>query len=176
MKLVSIILPPDVYTTNDQAFLAYVTHPPQNLTFNTSVLIISSGPDGKPAYSGLPACAPNNMSNDRFYECLPGPKWLLNSTDYGHADMFDDVARTAMNTVCATCSQLPMLTTCNFAQFRQDEANTIVNFIEGILSGVNEQQYLTFVQNPDPYFNSRTTIKSNVQQITPSNGFCQSYS
>ncbi|CAF4686175.1 unnamed protein product [Rotaria sp. Silwood1] len=96
--------------------------------------------------------------------------------DTHEADMFDDVARTAMNTVCATCSQLPMLTTCNFAQFRQDETNAIVNFTKGILSGVNGQQYLTFLQNPDPYFNSRATIKSNVQQITPSNGFCQSYS
>ena len=34
--------------------------------------------------------APENLSNNRFYEALDGPTFLLNFTDYGHADILDD--------------------------------------------------------------------------------------
>ncbi|CAF1370643.1 unnamed protein product [Didymodactylos carnosus] len=153
----------------------YVTHPPAKLSFNTSVLIMSTGLDARAAYPGEPACAPDSMSNNRFYQCLSGPKWLLNFTNYGHADMLDEPARVGNNIICSTCSQLPIATTCNYEKFRQDEANAIVNFTQGILNGINGQQQLQFLQQPQLYFSSRVTIKPNIQEVKPSNGFCQHY-
>ncbi len=41
----------------------------------------------------FPPCAPDKLSNLRFYNALRAPKWLLNFTDYGHADMLDPFFR-----------------------------------------------------------------------------------
>lgn len=69
----------------------FVTHPPNQLAFVVPTLLIMTGYDAVPAHENEhTACAPVNISNTRFYECLPGPTWLLNFTDYGHADILDD--------------------------------------------------------------------------------------
>lgn len=37
----------------------------------------------------FPPCAPENLSNRRFFDALAGPTWMLNATDFGHLDMLD---------------------------------------------------------------------------------------
>jgi len=69
-------------------------HPPNKLNFNIPSLIISGGLDSVPGIDGLgnlfPACAPEDLSNDRFYDALTGPTILVNTTEYGHIDCLDD--------------------------------------------------------------------------------------
>lgn len=69
---------------------SYVTNPPNQLAFVTPTLVIANGYDSVPVFHGSPPCAPANLSNTRFYECMPGPTWMLNFTAYGHADILDD--------------------------------------------------------------------------------------
>jgi len=68
--------------------------PPNKLNFQIPSLIISGGLDSVPGVDGLgnlfPACAPEDLSNDRFYDALTGPTILVNTTEYGHIDCFDD--------------------------------------------------------------------------------------
>ena len=37
-----------------------------------------------------PACAPADLSNDRFYNAFYAPRWQINATQYGHGDFLDD--------------------------------------------------------------------------------------
>lgn len=137
-------------------------------------MIISAGRGNQPSLPGSTSgCAPDHMSNDRFYQCLSGPKWFLNFTDFGHSDVMDTSYRIIFNLIgCTTCplQQQP----CSYADYIQDTANAMANFTKGILNGVNGLESLDFLSNPQPYFESRVTIKSTVQSIHPSNGFCQS--
>lgn len=34
-------------------------------------------------------CAPAEISNQRFYDALPGPSWMVNATNFGHGDMLE---------------------------------------------------------------------------------------
>lgn len=39
---------------------------------------------------GLTApCAPEELSNRRFYDGMIGPTWMVNATGYGHADLLE---------------------------------------------------------------------------------------
>lgn len=67
-----------------------VTNPPVQLDFVTPTLIIANGLDSDAKFPPMVPCAPANISNIRFYECLPGPTWLLNFTSYGHIGVLDD--------------------------------------------------------------------------------------
>lgn len=69
----------------------FITDPPKPLDFVIPTLLITTGYDSvSPSPHGHMSCAPANMSNERFYTCLPGPTWMLNFTQYGHADILDD--------------------------------------------------------------------------------------
>ena len=37
----------------------------------------------------LPSCAPEELSNARFYNALNGEVWLNNATEFGHVDFMD---------------------------------------------------------------------------------------
>jgi len=50
---------------------------------------------GHPEIGFFPACAPEDLSNDRFYDALTGDVWFVNATDYGHIDFFDFVVTSA---------------------------------------------------------------------------------
>jgi len=72
----------------------YCIHPPNMLNFQTPTMIISGGLDSIPGIDNLggimPACAPEELANDRFYDALTGPTMLINTTEYGHVDCLDD--------------------------------------------------------------------------------------
>lgn len=68
----------------------FVTNPPEQLSFTIPTLMLSTGLSNVPVNPKFTSCAPTNISNERFYTCLPGPTWYLNFTDYGHADILDD--------------------------------------------------------------------------------------
>ena len=72
----------------------YCIDPPNLLNFQTPTMIISGGLDSVPGLDNLggimPACAPEKLANDRFYNALTGPTMLINTTEYGHMDCLDE--------------------------------------------------------------------------------------
>jgi len=82
--------------------------PPNLLNFQVPTLIIAGGLDSVPGVDGLgnlfPACAPEEFSNDRFYDALTGPTVMINTTQYGHLDCVDDDVYNLISTLhlCAT--------------------------------------------------------------------------
>ncbi|CAF1017509.1 unnamed protein product [Brachionus calyciflorus] len=81
-------------------FKIYITNPPVQLPFLTPTLIIRTGLDNVPSNPLFPPCAPEKVSNGRFYESLSGPTWYLNFTQYGHADILDDFLRLPASLIC----------------------------------------------------------------------------
>ena len=69
----------------------FVTKPPAQLPFAIPTLIAATGLGAVPLLPILPACAPYDMSNYRFYKSLSGPTWYMNFTQYGHNDFLNDV-------------------------------------------------------------------------------------
>merc|ERR1711935_1167274 len=71
----------------------YCIEPGTNVNFQTPTLIVSGGLDSTPGmdHTGgiVPACAPQDLSNDRFFNAMTGPTLLINTTDYGHIDCMD---------------------------------------------------------------------------------------
>lgn len=72
----------------------YCIHPPAKLNFNIPAMIISGGLDGVAGVDNLgdlfPPCAPDELANRRFYDALTGPTIIVNTTQYGHIDVFDE--------------------------------------------------------------------------------------
>lgn len=85
--------PVDGYDPRSSKTSDFVTHPPDQLAFLIPTLLIASGLSALPKGPGFGPCAPPNISNTRFYDCMPGPTWFLNFTTYGHADILDDYVR-----------------------------------------------------------------------------------
>ena len=67
--------------------------PGEKLNFETPILLLTAGLDGIPGISNtggiVPACAPDELSNLRFWDAFNGRAWLNNATVYGHTDFFD---------------------------------------------------------------------------------------
>ena len=67
--------------------------PGEKLPFTTPTLIITAGFDSvngfDPNNEVIPSCAPEELSNKRFYDALNGEVWMNNATLYGHADFMD---------------------------------------------------------------------------------------
>jgi hypothetical protein len=74
------------------------------LPFKTPTLIIVTGLDNKSSFSKYgPSCAPDLIANERFYKSLDGPTWLMNFTDYGHADNLNGLFRLVAGIMCSSC-------------------------------------------------------------------------
>merc|ERR1719428_932408 len=51
------------------------------------------------------ACAPDRISNQRFFNAWSGPIWMVNATKYGHLDVNDDSVEKMGGIICATDSE-----------------------------------------------------------------------
>lgn len=106
----------------------FITHPGQLLPYEIPVLVVESALSAVRALPGELPCAPNLLSNMRFYNAMRGPKWYVNISDYGHTDFYDDYYRIAGSGLCKTCSH-----NCNFKAYRHLMKDLISNFAKGIL-------------------------------------------
>ncbi|CAF0760439.1 unnamed protein product [Rotaria sp. Silwood1] len=131
----------------------FVTHPPTPLPFRTPALIISNGLDNIPAFKEGPPCAPNNISNDRWYRSLYGPTFLVNLTNYGHADNLDEPFHEASKLMCEPCKG----TICDFLQYKTDEATLITSFVYAIFN--RDIQQLKIIENPQSFLQSHVSNK-----------------
>lgn len=63
----------------------YCTTPGEKLSFDVPALLLRTGLDPK-VKLGV-ACAPDRISNQRFFDAWSGPIWMANATKYGHLDV-----------------------------------------------------------------------------------------
>merc|ERR1712012_638792 len=69
----------------------YCITPGELLNFRTPTLIVAGGLDTIPGLGFGPACAPVELGSDRFYNAMAGPTLILNTTQFGHADLLDEL-------------------------------------------------------------------------------------
>jgi hypothetical protein len=109
--------------------------------------------DNVPVSKNAPACAPSNTSDDRWYRSLYGPTFLVNLTDYGHADNLDDPYHEASKLMCTPCKG----DICNFPQYKNDEATLITSFVHAIFN--QDLRQLQIVQVPQGFLKSHVSNK-----------------
>ena len=113
----------------------FVIHPPAKVNFTIPALHIETGNDPVPAFrhaKKYPACAPANMSNNRFYDAWRGPIWQINATRYGHLDVCDNgIFRLVSSPICREEKGVDLTI------YRDTVADLMHCFIRGILDGEN---------------------------------------
>ncbi len=120
--------------------------------------------DNVPVNKYFPPCAPNNISNDRWYRSLYGPTFLVNITDYGHADNLDDPFHEASKAMCTPCKG----DICNFPQYKNDEATLITSFVNAIFT--RDLRQLNIIKNPQAFLKSQTSNKSDLHNYDYNTG------
>jgi len=66
--------------------------PGEPLEFSLPSAVLAAGYDSFPGHPDIaiwPACAPEELSNTRFYDALLGNVWYVTAEDYGHIDFYD---------------------------------------------------------------------------------------
>lgn len=165
-----------------KVLLCLFLDPPTPLPFRTPALIISTGlgkfvpipsfsfnreyftVDGLPSSKLTPACAPNNISNDRWYRSLYGPTFFVNFTDFGHADNLDGLPAQVSQFMCSTCKG----TVCNFPQFKADEAKLITTFVHGIFTQNPDQ--IRLIENPNWFLEMTLSHKYDLHNYNYTTG------
>jgi chlorophyllase len=107
----------------------FITTPGVMLPYATPVLVLATELD-QAHKEMVPACAPNNISNLRFYNAMSGPKWFLNVSKYGHVDFYNAEYRDLSKVMCETCRK-----NCDFSEYKNLVKEAILNFIDGVLNG-----------------------------------------
>eukprot|EP01065_Artemidia_motanka_P028177 TRINITY_DN33426_c0_g1_i1.p1 TRINITY_DN33426_c0_g1~~TRINITY_DN33426_c0_g1_i1.p1 ORF type:complete len:314 (+),score=122.47 TRINITY_DN33426_c0_g1_i1:65-1006(+) len=78
----------------------YCITPGQKVKFSVPALLLRTGLD--PVAKSVVACAPDRISNQRFYDAWAGPVWEANATGYGHLDVNDAGISGMGGLLCAT--------------------------------------------------------------------------
>ena len=84
---------------------------------------------GRPDALIWPPCAPDEFSNNRFYDAFFGPTWFINATDYGHGDMLEPEILVTLRASGICASNLGM--EIEDDTFRHAIAGEIVAFLRG---------------------------------------------
>lgn len=71
----------------------FAIHPPRPVGLRTPALHVETGMDPRSVSKHAPACAPERLSNQRFFHAWRlNPVWQLNATSFGHMDIANDAA------------------------------------------------------------------------------------
>jgi len=120
--------------------------PGEYLNYDTPSLLLMTGLDHTPGSNLMgdlmPSCAPDDLSNMRFFNALPGPTWFVNATAYGHGDCLEDYFYNTLllTHFCATDK------TQDRDIYKAFVAGETVSFIKTILDG--DCEYLPFIEDP----------------------------
>jgi len=130
--------------------------PGEYLNYEVPTLVIMAGLDNQPGFNIgnlVPACAPDDLSNTRFYNAMPGNTWFVNATAYGHGDCLDEFYYDAMMAIhfCGSDKTQDRVTYRSFA------AGEIVSFMNAILYGQCDE--LMYIEDP-----SRMTVDATVMK------------
>lgn len=171
MKALILLDPVDGY--DPFGFLKiYITNPPEQLPFAIPTIVIRTGLANVPVNPLFSSCAPDKVSNKRFYDSLPGPTWFLNFTQFGHADILDDYLRKVASFLCKACEE-----DCEFELYRDSVVTAINLFYNGI--NFRNQKYINALEDPENsgFFNPKIKIKAifktNGYDIFKTGPFCE---
>merc|ERR1712215_621655 len=129
--------------------------PGEYLNYDTPTLLIMTGLDNTPGSniigSMTPPCAPDELSNMRFYNAMPSNTWLVNATAYGHGDCLDELYYNAMQLIhfCGTDKDQDRVS------YRSFISGEIVSFLSAMLYDCN---YLMYIEDPSTMPVLATTI------------------
>merc|ERR1739838_482449 len=139
----------------------FVITPGTYLNYDTPTLVLMAGLDNTPGSHIIgdttPSCAPDDLSNTRFYDAMPGQAWLVNNTQFGHGDLLDEFYYNAMTAIhfCGTDKSQDR------ELYRAVIAGTIVSFSAAVLD--NQCEALQYIEDADMTPVDSTTItKSSV--------------
>merc|ERR1719348_49258 len=124
----------------------YAVTPGEYLNYDTPTLVLMTGLDNMPGFNLVgdivPACAPEDLSNLRFYDALAGPTWLVNATAFGHADCLEDFYYNTLLVThfCSTDS------TQDRDVYQHFVAGEVVSFIKATLE--EDCEYLPYIEDP----------------------------
>lgn len=105
----------------------YCTTVGEKLPFDTPALLLRTGLD--PVKKHGIACAPDRISNQRFFDAWSGPIWLANATNYGHLDVNDADVTAIGGVACAAQN------TFDDAIYHDHIAELVQRFIATIFDG-----------------------------------------
>jgi len=89
-----------------------------------------------------PACAPREVASEYFFSHFNGARWLMEATEYGHADMLDGIYYQALKTI----SFCKVAVTKDPAKFRLFVAGAIAAFVSGTTQG--DPNVLRYLEDP----------------------------
>lgn len=113
-------------------------------SFDTPILFIAAGlgsVSGRDMGPHWPACAPRDVASEYFFNHFSGPRWLVEATEYGHADMLGGIYYQALKTIsfCKVAVEMDP------DKFRLFIAGAISSFAHGTKQ--NDQNILKFIED-----------------------------
>lgn len=126
--------------------------PGQKLNFTLPSLLLNNGLDPQATNVLFPPCAPEALSNDRFYDAMRGPIWAVNATEFGHLDCCD-----TQSSLCPTNSSTDK------AVYKETLVAAAASFL-GALFGQRPQSDLHQLEDPD-FFNVSVLLKHNYNGV-----------
>jgi len=106
----------------------FVITPGKFVNYTTPSLTVGDGLGTVPVNSFFPACEPVKMNFPRFYQAHYCPKYAVNATIWGHADILDPLYWEASRLIC-TPNQDP---NANYANYRRFMSGVVVAFWQTI--------------------------------------------
>merc|ERR1712232_1489821 len=100
--------------------------PGKKLNFDTPALLLRTGLD--PVVKKMVACAPDKLSNDRFFNAWSGPIWMVNATGYGHLGVNDPGTAKMGDVLCAD-------STADKGIYHQHVADMVDAFVSLVFKG-----------------------------------------
>ncbi|CAL8118054.1 unnamed protein product [Orchesella dallaii] len=118
--------------------------PGENVNFNIPTLVVKAGLDPIPGTIINPACAPANLSNERFYNAMPGNRWFINATEFGHVDFFEPgfVGGVEFLNFCASND------TADKTVYQDFTGGVVVSFISALMYPEEYCEMLDYVEDP----------------------------
>ncbi|CAG0897200.1 unnamed protein product [Darwinula stevensoni] len=123
----------------------FIITPNEKVPFSIPSLTLAAGLDPLQTIPFFPACAPENLSNKRFFDAMRDvPRWYISATDYGHADLLDPIY-VAGNQLLKVCSTNPLT---DKATYRRYIAGQIIAFLRSFESLESCEQALPRLRSP----------------------------
>lgn len=140
-----LIDPVEGASKNNPSQPKILTYIPQSLNLSIPVAVIGTGLGNQPVcWLVCPACAPDGVNHEEFFNEFKAPAGHFVTTDYGHMDMLNDnitdVVGRLTNSLCKSSRdpKKPM---------RQTVGGIIVAFFKAYFEGESDD-YMTIVQQP----------------------------
>nr|XP_053655894.1 uncharacterized protein LOC128704775 [Cherax quadricarinatus] len=123
-----------VFMSPVDGLFTYCITPGHTLNYLTPTLHLAAGLDDVSGVGDFP-CAPDAISNDRFYDALDPStqRWSINATEFGHGDFLDPSYLEVLE-VLDLCGYNEDATPDEFDAYRRYVAGQTVTFVKALFS------------------------------------------